>query len=139
MIPNLIRLEISSNDFCTLPSDLSGFKLLEDLNLSSNNFSSDSVLVSPGKLFFALSTIPKLKRLNLSRNKLRRFHQEDLPEENIQLAEEEADYVEMLPRRKTEGGRVEAHGEDIMMVTTGGAGEDGVLDSSLEKRPKSGE
>jgi hypothetical protein len=95
--------------------------------------------VSPGKLFFALSTIPKLKRLNLSRNKLRRFHQEDLPEENIQLAEEEADYVQMLPRRKTEGGRIEGHGEDIMMVTTGRAGENGVLDSSLEKRPKSGE
>lgn len=101
LIPNLLRLEISSNDFCTLPSDLSGFKLLEDLNLSSNNFSSDSVLVSPGKLFLALSTIPRLKRLNLSRNKLRRFHSEDLPEENIHLAEEEADFVQMLPRRRT--------------------------------------
>jgi Leucine-rich repeat (LRR) protein len=88
-IPSLKILEVASNDFCTLPSDLSGFKSLEELNLSSNNFSSDSVLVSPSKLFLALATIPKLKKLNLSRNKFKRFHQDDLPESNIQLAEEE--------------------------------------------------
>jgi Leucine-rich repeat (LRR) protein len=66
-----------------LPSDLSAFKYLEELNLSSNNFSSDSVLVTPSKLFLALSTIPKLKKLNLSRNKFRLFHYDDLPEDNI--------------------------------------------------------
>jgi Leucine-rich repeat (LRR) protein len=102
-LPNLKLLEIASNDFCTLPSDLSGFKSLEELNLSSNNFSSDSVLVTASKLFLALSTIPKLKKLNLSRNKFKRFHSEDLPQDNIQLAEEEdedaVDGVEASPIR----------------------------------------
>ena len=51
---------------------------LEQLNLACNNFSSDSVLVSPSQLFVALSTIPKLKRLDLSRNKFNQFHVEDL-------------------------------------------------------------
>jgi Leucine-rich repeat (LRR) protein len=98
-IPNLQRLEIASNDFCTLPSDLSGLRNLEEFNLSSNVFSSDSVLVQPGKLFLALSTIPRLKKLNLSRNKFKRFHSEDLPDDNLQLAEEEGgeDYLGILP------------------------------------------
>jgi Leucine-rich repeat (LRR) protein len=82
-LPNLKFLEIASNDFCTLPSDLSGFRSLEELNLSSNNFSSDSVLVTASKLFLAFSTIPKLKKLNLSRNKFKRFHSDDLPQDNI--------------------------------------------------------
>lgn len=82
---------MASNDFCTLPSDLSGFRNLEDLNLSSNNFSSDSVLVTASKLFLALATIPKLRRLNLSRNKFKRFHTEELPDDNIQMAEEDID------------------------------------------------
>lgn len=93
LIPQLQKLEIASNDFCTLPSDLSTFVSLEELNLSSNNFSSESVLVSPGKLFLALSTIPKLRKLNLSRNKLKRFHSEDLPEDNELMMEEEAEYA----------------------------------------------
>lgn len=88
-LSNLKVLEIASNDFCTLPSDLSGFRVLEDLNLSSNNFSSDSVLVYPSKLFLALSTIPHLKRLNLSRNKFKRFHAEDLPDDNLHLIDSE--------------------------------------------------
>ena len=92
-LQNLKHLEIASNDFCTLPSDLSGFKALEDLNLSSNNFSSDSVLVTASKLFIALATIPKLKKLNLSRNKFKRFHSEELPEDNINLAEEEDENI----------------------------------------------
>ena len=61
--------------------------MLEELNLSSNNFSSDSVLVYPGKLFMALATVPQLKKLNLSRNKFKRFHSEDLPEDNMSLIE----------------------------------------------------
>jgi Leucine-rich repeat (LRR) protein len=93
LIPSLQKLEIASNDFCTLPSDLSTFVSLEEINLSSNNFSSESVLVSPGKLFLALSTIPKLRKLNLSRNKLKRFHSEDLPEDNELMMEEEAEYA----------------------------------------------
>jgi len=70
---------------------------LEEFNLSSNCFSSESVLVQPGKLFAALASIPKLRKLNLSRNKFKRFHSEDLPEDNMQLAEEETDYLELLP------------------------------------------
>ena len=98
-IPILKVLEIASNDFCTLPSDLSGFKSLEEVNLSSNNFSSDSVLVSPSKLFLALATIPNLKKLNLSRNKFKRFHSEDLPESNLQLVEEEEDEKNLLDEK----------------------------------------
>lgn len=59
--------------------------------MSSNNFSSDSVLVSASKLLLAISTIPKLKKLNLSRNKFKEFHSDEMPDDNIQLAEEEAD------------------------------------------------
>ena len=95
LLPQLRQLEVASNDFCTLPSDLSAFRVLEELNLSSNNFSSDSVLVSPSKLFLALATIPRLKKLNLSRNKFKRFHSEDLPEDNMQLAEEDGDYIDL--------------------------------------------
>lgn len=78
-------LEIASNDLCTLPSDLSFFKTLEEINLSSNSFSSDSVLVNPSKLFAAISTIPNLKKLNLSRNRFKAFHSEEFPEDNINL------------------------------------------------------
>jgi len=46
--------------------------------LSSNNFSSDSVVVEPGKLFKSLSTIPHLKKLNLAHNALKGFHFEYL-------------------------------------------------------------
>ena len=76
-------LNIASNDFCTLPSDLSFFHSLEELNLSSNNFSTDSVLVTPSKLFVALSSIKHLKKLNLSRNKFKAFHAEEFPADNI--------------------------------------------------------
>lgn len=72
-------LEVASNDLCTLPSDLSFFKVLEEINLSSNNFSTDSVLVNPNKLFAAMATIPNLKKLNLSRNRFKAFHSEELP------------------------------------------------------------
>ena len=73
----LRHLEIASNDLCTLPSDLSFLKSLEEINLSSNSFSSDSVLVNPNKLFSAMATIPNLKKLNLSRNRFKAFHAED--------------------------------------------------------------
>ena len=67
---------MASNDLCTLPGDLSFFTELQELNLSSNSFSSDSVLVNPNQLFLALSTIPNLRKLNLSRNKFNSFHSE---------------------------------------------------------------
>jgi len=75
-------LEVASNEFCTLPQNLSFFQQLEEINLASNNFSSDSVLVTPSNLFLALATIPKLKKLNLSRNKFKAFHAEEFPQDN---------------------------------------------------------
>ena len=79
---NLVKLkvlDVASNDFCTLPLNMSFFKELEELNLSSNNFSTDSILVNPNELFGAFSSIPKLRKLNLSRNKFRKFHYEKFP------------------------------------------------------------
>jgi hypothetical protein len=70
-LPNLRVLDLSGNELCIMPEDLAAFRRLEELNLSSNNFSSDSVVVEPGKLFKSLSTIPHLKRLNLSHNALK--------------------------------------------------------------------
>jgi Leucine-rich repeat (LRR) protein len=70
-LPVLRVLDLSGNELCILPEDLSAFTKLEDLNLSSNNFSSDSVVVEPGKQFKSLSTIVHLKRLNLSHNALK--------------------------------------------------------------------
>ena len=61
------------------------FLCLEELNLSANNFSSHSTLVDPNALFKALSTIPRLKKLNLSRNKFVEFHSGDLPQDNMSL------------------------------------------------------
>jgi hypothetical protein len=58
------------------------FQNLQELNLSSNNFSSDSILVNPNMIFYSLSTIPFLKVLNLSRNKFKAFHSDNLPENN---------------------------------------------------------
>ena len=84
-------LNVASNDFCTLPGDLSFLKTLEEINLSSNTFSSDSVLVNPAKLFSSMATIPCLKKLNLSRNKFRAFHAEEFPPDNLSL--EPADQV----------------------------------------------
>ena len=49
---------------------------LEDFNLSSNQFASNSSLVNPQLLFKAMGQIKKLKRLNLSRNKFVMFHAE---------------------------------------------------------------
>jgi len=56
-LTNLRVLNMASNDLCTLPDDLSALKNLEEFNLSSNNFSSDSVLVKPSKLFMALASL----------------------------------------------------------------------------------
>lgn len=55
-----------------------------ELNLSSNNFSSDSVLVDPNLLMQSLSTITHLQKLNLSRNKLKGFHADNLPANNME-------------------------------------------------------
>ncbi len=71
-------LDLASNDLVTLPEDLSFLSAVEELNLSSNQFNSESTLVKPEKLFYSLGQIPKLKRLNLARNKFSQFHFEEL-------------------------------------------------------------
>ena len=82
-------LNLGSNELCTLPSNLSCLHSLQELNLSSNNFSSDSTLVNPNALMRAISTIPNLRKLNLSRNKFVEFHYGDLPENNERAPPEE--------------------------------------------------
>jgi hypothetical protein len=46
-IKRLACLEIASNDLNTLPLKMDYFQSLQELNLSSNNFSSDSILINP--------------------------------------------------------------------------------------------
>jgi len=81
-LKNLRRLDLSANSLITLPPDLNQFPLLEDLNLSSNMFTSKSSLVSPQHLFKAMGRLKKLKVLNLSRNKFSGFHSELLNPES---------------------------------------------------------
>lgn len=81
-IPNLEVLDLASNDLCTLPTSLVFLQNLQVLDLSSNNFNSDSVLVNPNQLFESLSSIPRLRKLNLSRNKLKAFHADQLQQED---------------------------------------------------------
>merc|ERR1719264_1461272 len=51
---------------------------LEELNLSSNYFSSFPTVGSPVMFFKTLGSIKRLKRLNLARNKFFKFHSEVL-------------------------------------------------------------
>jgi Leucine-rich repeat (LRR) protein len=74
ILSSLLILNLASNELCTLPSDMSYLKTLEEFNLASNNFSSSMTLVSASTIFDALSTIPSLKKLNLSRNRLEAWH-----------------------------------------------------------------
>ena len=78
-LASLRVLNIGSNDLRTLPTDMSFFHSLEEFNLSQNNFESASTLVNADALVKALSTIPYLKKLNLSRNKFTEFHSAELP------------------------------------------------------------
>jgi hypothetical protein len=84
----LTLLDIASNDLVTLPDTLEFLESVEELNLSSNQFSSDSTLVKPSKLFYSMGTMPQLKRLNLSRNKFSAFHYEDLNENSFRVLQE---------------------------------------------------
>lgn len=74
---------MASNDLITLPEDLSILSQLEELNLSSNLFSSNSTLIKPQQLFVSLSSLPRLKKLNLSRNKFMGFHHEELEHDSF--------------------------------------------------------
>lgn len=88
LLPNLQVLNIASNNFFTLPSDLSFIQNLQEFNLSSNNFCSDSTLISPSTIFKSLSTLPQLRKLNLSRNKFTKFDSDELPANNADLPQD---------------------------------------------------
>ena len=86
-LKKLKHLDLQANNLVTLPEDIKKFENLEDLNLSSNQFSSNSTLVNPALLFKAIGQIGKLKRLNLGRNKFTSFHAEMLTKD--------ADYIQL--------------------------------------------
>ena len=75
---NLKQLDLAANNLEQLPDDMFNFESLEDLNLASNYFSSVPSVGSPAIVFKTLGSIRRLKRLNLSRNKFFKFHQEML-------------------------------------------------------------
>jgi len=77
-LKKLKSLDLQANNLVTLPEDIKKFENLEELNLSSNQFSSNSSLVNPALLFKAIGQIAKLKRLNFGRNKFTAFHAEML-------------------------------------------------------------
>lgn len=58
----------------TLPDDMFELSGVEELNLSSNLFSSSSTIINPAVLFKSLGMMARLKRLNISRNKFSGFH-----------------------------------------------------------------
>lgn len=83
-LPSLTHLELGSNELSTLPANMSFLVNLKELNLSGNNFSSDSILVSAPDLIRSVGLLPNLEVLNLSRNKFNSFHQEALnPDEKF--------------------------------------------------------
>ena len=74
LLPRLKNLDLQGNNLVTLPEDMKELKMLEELNLSSNLLSTASTLINPAILMKVLGQIPRLKRLNLSRNKLQGLH-----------------------------------------------------------------
>lgn len=69
-------LDLASNSLEQLPADLCLLSNLEELNLSSNLLTSVSSGQPAALLFKALGQIRRLKRLNLSRNRYFKFHNE---------------------------------------------------------------
>jgi Leucine-rich repeat (LRR) protein len=53
-IKKLRNLDLQANNLVTLPEDIGRLQNLEDLNLSSNQFASNSSLVNPQLLFKAI-------------------------------------------------------------------------------------
>jgi Leucine-rich repeat (LRR) protein len=53
-LKKLKTLDLQANNLVTLPEDIGKFENIEDLNLSSNQFSSSSSLVNPALLFKAM-------------------------------------------------------------------------------------
>ena len=86
-LKKLKNLDLQANNLVTLPEDIGKFENVEELNLSSNQFSSSSSLVNPALLFKAMGQIPKLKRLNLGRNKFSAFHAD--------MLNKDADFIQL--------------------------------------------
>ena len=82
MCKNLKQLDLAANNLEQLPDDMFHFENLEDLNLSSNMFSSVPSVGSPVIVFKTIGSLRRLKRLNLSRNKFFKFHSEMLDQRN---------------------------------------------------------
>ena len=74
----LKSLDLAANNLEQLPDDMFNLANLEELNLSSNYFSSFPTVGSPVMFFKTLGSIKRLKRLNLARNKFFKFHSEVL-------------------------------------------------------------
>lgn len=66
-------LDLTANGITQLPSDMHKFQLLEDLNLTDNNLGHKSKETGCTTLLKSLGQMPRLKRLNLSRNKIVRL------------------------------------------------------------------
>ncbi|CDW73960.1 leucine rich repeat family protein [Stylonychia lemnae] len=73
-LKKLKTLDLQGNSLVTLPDDMFELSGVEELNLSSNLFSSSSTIINPAVLFKSLGMMPRLKRLNISRNKFSGFH-----------------------------------------------------------------
>ena len=84
-LKSLQVLNLASNNLGSLPMNLSFLQSLQELNLAANNFVSDATRNAGPAIFKALSTIPLLRKLNLSRNRFAEFHSELLPERNGSL------------------------------------------------------
>ena len=82
-MPRLKILDLAANDLSTLPAHLGFLSSVEELSLASNNFASDSILVSVSDLFKSLGLMPQLRKLNISRNKFKAFHAESLYAEDV--------------------------------------------------------
>jgi len=65
--------------------NMSFLESLQELNLSANQLGNDAGKGTGPAIFKALSTIPMLRKLNLSRNNFSEFHSEMLPEHNASL------------------------------------------------------
>lgn len=77
---SLHLLSLSGNDLREVIEDWSSLKNLDELDLSLNAFSSE---VKASNFWSSLSTLPKLKNLNISRNFLRGIHTEKLVSGNF--------------------------------------------------------
>lgn len=67
-------IDLTANSLRDVPHDFQKLSSLEELNLSGNDLDSASSTIS--NTFKYIGSLPHLKRLNLSRNRLSAFHSE---------------------------------------------------------------